>query len=202
MKQPGTLRRKAGKGLANRGNLHGTIGSQFKSPFSLAMTAHLNETLPFLINRVAALASDEVNRQFQSFGLNIYAARVLIVLYLDDAHAVGELAEKCALDQSTLSHILRRLVKQDLLVKERQEHDNRSVLVSLTKQGAATAAKCWKAVQVHDALLRRDMDAATVAQLKKLLNQLYVNVPAFRTEGRARVSEVAAPRKRKTPSAA
>ena len=52
------------------------------------MPAHLDETFPFLINRVAALISDAANRQFKPSGLNVFGARVLILLFLDDARTV------------------------------------------------------------------------------------------------------------------
>ncbi|MES2536917.1 MAG: MarR family transcriptional regulator [Pseudomonadota bacterium] len=161
------------------------------------MASHLHETLPFLVHRISAAISDGANSEFQHLGLNVYAARVLILLYLDDAHTVGELAETASLDQSTLSHILRRLVTQGLLVKERQEHDNRSVLVSLTKEGTDIAAKCWRAAQKHDALLSKGLSAASLATLKKLLTELYENAPAFRDSEAADTKPRKAPVKRK-----
>jgi DNA-binding MarR family transcriptional regulator len=144
------------------------------------MAGHLHDTLPFLLNRIAARISDSVNREFRPLGLNVFAARVLILLYLGDARSVGELAEEASLDQSTLSHILRRLAKDGLVVRERLEHDNRSVIVSLTKPGQDAAAQCWEAVQAHDALLRKGVDAASLKALKQILTRLNENVPAFK----------------------
>jgi DNA-binding PadR family transcriptional regulator len=101
------------------------------------------------------------------------------------------LAEQAALEQSTLSHILRRLEAQGHLRKERQPHDNRSVLVSLTQQGKPIAAHCWVAVQRHDVLLRQGVDAKAVELLKEVLNQLYANVPAFQQPGERPVDPAA-----------
>jgi DNA-binding MarR family transcriptional regulator len=155
------------------------------------MAAHLHETLPFLLNRVAGIVADEVNLVFRTMGLNVYSARVLILLYQDDASTVGELADKASLEQSTLSHILRRLQASGLLDKERPDHDNRTVIVTLTDKGYALAADCWAAVQSHDALLRKGLAAKDVAVLKDLLFKLYDNAPAFRLLTRA--SDVEAP---------
>ena len=101
------------------------------------MPKHLHETFPFLLNRIAALVSDAVNREFRPLVLNVFGARVRILLFLDDVRTVGDLAQGAALDQSTLSHILRRLERLGYLSKERQEHDNRLVKVSLTQEGAS-----------------------------------------------------------------
>lgn len=145
------------------------------------MPDHLHHTLPFLINRIAATVTDGVNQAFQAQGLNVYAARVLILLHLDGDYSVGELALQASLDQSTLSHILRRLEKQGLVTRIRKELDNRSVLVSLTQEGKGVGAECWKAVQKHDALLRDGLDATSVTVLEGLLERIYKNVPLFRS---------------------
>ncbi|MDX3907122.1 MAG: MarR family transcriptional regulator [Pigmentiphaga sp.] len=143
------------------------------------MLKHLHDGLPFLLNRIAATIAEAVNREFQPMGLNLYAVRVLILLYLDSEHTVGGLAQSAALEQSTISHILRRLEQQGLIERVRQKQDNRSVMVLLTDEGKKVGAKCWKAVQRHDALLRRGLDPAAGAQLEQLLKQLYENVPLF-----------------------
>lgn len=145
------------------------------------MPDHLHHTLPFLINRIAATVTDGVSHMFQPLGLNVYAARVLILLHLDGDHSVGDLAQQASLDQSTLSHILRRLEKQGLVKRTRQALDNRSVLASLTPEGRISALKCWEAVQQHDALLRDGLDAVNAEVLEKLLKRIYKNVPSFRT---------------------
>lgn len=143
------------------------------------MREHLRDMLPFLINRIAARVSDAVTQEFSQMGINAFAGRVLILLFLDGPSTVGALAENAALDQSTLSHILRRLDAQGLLVKRRQKHDNRSVLVSLTNDGNRVAAVCYKTVQRHDAILRKGIGSDDWAALKAGLNQLYANVPFF-----------------------
>ena len=141
-----------------------------------------HDTLPFLIYRIAAKVADSVNKEFAPLGLNIYAARVLILLKLGDERTVGDLAEHASLDQTTVSHILRRLQRQGLVARTRQEHDNRSVLVSLTNEGKRVATFCWESAQTHDALLRKGLSAANVAELKQMLRKLYENVPLFQQQ--------------------
>ncbi|WPH15970.1 MarR family winged helix-turn-helix transcriptional regulator [Variovorax paradoxus] len=167
------------------------------------MPAHLHDTLPFLLNRIAARITEAVNREFRPLGLNVFSGRVLTLLYLDEASTVGELAEKAALDQSTLSHILRRLQADGLLRKERLDHDNRSVMVLLTERGQEAAALCWDAIQTHDAMIRKGLDSANVKVLKHLLVRMYDNVPAFKGRalevGEGTESRKAVARKRPTP---
>jgi DNA-binding MarR family transcriptional regulator len=172
------------------------------------MPDHLHHTLPFLLNRIAADVTDNTNKAFQSEGLNVYGARVLILLHLDGNHSVGDLAAQASLDQSTLSHILRRLEKQGLVKRARQASDNRSVLVSLTAAGKVSGAHCWDSVQMHDAQLRDGLDDASVAVLEKLLKRIYKNVPTFSAEKtpapakKAAEKKVVAAKKAKTRSTA
>jgi DNA-binding MarR family transcriptional regulator len=166
-------------------------------PFiKIQMPDHLHHTLPFLINRIAATVTDGVNHTFQPMGLNVYAARVLILLQLDGDHSVGDLAQQASLDQSTLSHILRRLEKQGLVMRTRQALDNRSVLVSLTADGKQSAAQCWEAVQQHDAQLREGLDAVNAEVLEMLLKRIYQNVPSFRAIAAPAARKKDAPAKR------
>lgn len=144
------------------------------------MSEHLHETLPFLLNRIAAIVSEEVNSTFKPAGLTVYSARVLILLHLEGACSVGELAEKAALDQSTLSHILRRLHESGLVDKERPDHDSRTVMATLTKAGEAAGEECWLAAQSHDELLRKGLSETDFETLKGLLKKIYENAPAFR----------------------
>ena len=54
--------------------------------------------------------------------------------------------------------------------------------MSLTAKGRGVAQRCWKWVQVHDALLTSGMDASSKTALKEFLHALYGNVPAFQPE--------------------
>lgn len=146
------------------------------------MTTHLHQTLTFLLNRVAAAIADAGEHEFRRLGLNLYAVRVLILLHQgSDEYTVGSLAESAALEQSTVSHILRRLEKRGFIVRERQEHDNRSVIVRITEDGKQVAKQCWKMVQQHDSLLRQGLRQEDEQALEGLLTELYRNVPAFRS---------------------
>jgi DNA-binding MarR family transcriptional regulator len=134
-----------------------------------------HNTVPFLLHCVAT-AMNEWHADFRKLGLSVLSVRVMAVLSLNGAASVGELAEATAIDQSTLSHILRRLVRSGLLTKTRQEHDNRSVKVKLTAKGRPVAKKCYDTAVKHERMLTRGLDAQNVRNLKATLNTLYSNV--------------------------
>lgn len=139
------------------------------------MTLKKHNTVPFLLQRVAS-AMNGWHADFRKLGLSVLSVRVMAVLSINGAATVGELAEAASIDQSTLSHILRRLQRAKLIAKTREDHDNRSVKVTPTAKGRAMARKCFDTAVSHERMLTRGLDATQVRDLKAALHQLYANV--------------------------
>lgn len=139
----------------------------------MAVVTH--DTVPFLIARVATLMN-AWHADFRKLGLSVLSVRVMAVLSLNGGATVGELAAATSIDQSTLSHILRRLQRAKLVEKTRQHHDNRSVLITTTAKGRALARKCHETSIKHDRVLTRKLSASEVRALKAALQQIYANI--------------------------
>lgn len=139
------------------------------------MSIETHDTVPFLVARVATLMNPW-HADFKKLGLSVLSVRVMAVLGLNGSASVGELAEATSIDQSTLSHILRRLARARLVEKTRQDHDNRSVRISTTAKGRALARKCHDMAVEHDRMLTKGLPAAQVRALKRALERLYLNV--------------------------
>lgn len=61
--------------------------------------------------------------------------QVMSVLWEDGSHVVTTLAERLALDVSTISPLLKRLEARGLVERRRDAHDERRVVVNLTPKG-------------------------------------------------------------------
>jgi DNA-binding MarR family transcriptional regulator len=61
--------------------------------------------------------------------------QVMSVLWEDGSHVVTTLAERLALDVSTISPLLKRLEARGLLERRRDAQDERRVVVNLTEMG-------------------------------------------------------------------
>jgi DNA-binding MarR family transcriptional regulator len=133
----------------------------------------------YLLMRVVDRLSESVNQELKAWGLNLLSARVLVSLLAQDSVGVSSLASDAQIDQSTLSHMLRRLELAGLVRRRRLESDNRSVRVSLTSEGEAAAVQCLKTLDHHDRLLLKSLDDASVTQAKNLLLQLLENTSCF-----------------------
>ena len=60
---------------------------------------------------------------------------VLLVLWQSGRLSVKELGEKLYLDSGTLTPLLKKLEAAGLVLRERSEEDERSVLITLTQKG-------------------------------------------------------------------
>lgn len=129
--------------------------------------------LTFLLTRIVALLMDNVSDDFRELGVTIPEARTLIAIFEFGNVPVGQLAEVTSIDLSSMSHLLRRLEAASFVDRVRPTHDNRVVLVSLTKRGLALAQQCREASLEHERIMISDMSKSDEKTLKKLLDQVY-----------------------------
>jgi DNA-binding MarR family transcriptional regulator len=74
-------------------------------------------------------------------GLTYPQYLVLNVLWREDQQTVGGIAEKLALESSTLTPLLKRLEAAGLVRRTRNPDNERQVLVALTQQGTELQAR-------------------------------------------------------------
>ncbi|MBR5966026.1 MAG: MarR family transcriptional regulator [Treponema sp.] len=67
---------------------------------------------------------------------------VLMALWEKDKIPVKELGQKTFLDSGTLTPLLKKMADKNLVVRERSESDERSVIISLAQKGKALEKKC------------------------------------------------------------
>ncbi|MEH2513569.1 DNA-binding MarR family transcriptional regulator [Nitrobacteraceae bacterium AZCC 1564] len=66
---------------------------------------------------------------------------VLSTLWEGGAQSVGNIADRLALESSTITPLVKRLEQADLVVRKRNPEDERQVVVSLTVKGTALRKK-------------------------------------------------------------
>lgn len=75
-------------------------------------------------------------------GLTYTSYIVMMALWEKDNIPVKDLGEKIFLDSGTLTPLLKKMEKDGFLKRARSEEDERSVMISLTKEGRALKQKC------------------------------------------------------------
>ena len=67
---------------------------------------------------------------------------VLYALWEEDGRSVGAIAQRLALESSTITPLVKRLEVADLVTRERNPADERQVQVRLTPRGSALREEC------------------------------------------------------------
>lgn len=84
-------------------------------------------------------ASMAINRAYKplldELGITYPQYLVLNALWEEDERTVGSIAERLALESSTITPLVKRLEAASLVTRTRSDHDERCVLVALTRRG-------------------------------------------------------------------
>jgi MarR family transcriptional regulator, organic hydroperoxide resistance regulator len=100
-------------------------------------------------------------------GLTYPQYLVMLVLWERDDVPVKDIGERLFLDSGTLTPLLKRLEKAQLIKRTRSREDERQVLIALTPQGQALQDK---AKAVPQSILAAT--ACSVAELSTIKNEL------------------------------
>ncbi|MDB5533803.1 MAG: transcriptional regulator, MarR family [Hyphomicrobiales bacterium] len=133
----------------------------------------------YRMNRTMDLLNEHANRRIRPHRLRLPSARVLLWLVEQDRRSAGELANDISVDPSALSHLLARLTRNGLVRREREPHDARSVIVSLTPKGRRLAAALTPHFKIYDEVLVQDFSVAERTMLEGFLDRMYQNVLDF-----------------------
>lgn len=84
-------------------------------------------------------ASRLITRAYQplldKLGLTYPQYLVLMILWEKDRVSVNEITNKLILNTNTVTPLLKRMEKQELITRQRSEVDERRIIVSLTEKG-------------------------------------------------------------------
>lgn len=93
------------------------------------------------LNLVVALARthndvfEKLEKNIQSFGLNTSEFGVLEMLYHKGEQPVQKVAEKILVTSGTITYIINKLEKKELVVRKKSEKDKRIFYINLTEEG-------------------------------------------------------------------
>lgn len=94
-----------------------------------------NLKLVIAIARIYNDVFSKIEKNIQSFNLNISEFGVLEMLYHNGEQPVQKLAEKILVTSGTITYVINKLESKDLVVREKCKDDKRIYYVKLTKKG-------------------------------------------------------------------
>jgi DNA-binding MarR family transcriptional regulator len=95
----------------------------------------LEATIPYQINRLGFLMNQLLENDLQKNGLSTVIWRVMAVLEYNSHATVNQLAEYAMVDQSTVSRLIQRMVRDGDIENQPSDADGRMRKIVLTKQG-------------------------------------------------------------------
>lgn len=127
----------------------------------------LDDHLAYLLARASLLIARPFHRQLMRAGLSVPIWRVLACLSDRNGLTVSELADLSLLKQPTLTKVLDRMERQDLVRRNVDEDDRRRVLVSLTTTGRKQAEALLQQARGAERSIYPVLDAGRLAGLKQ-----------------------------------
>lgn len=136
----------------------------------------LGTYLPYLVNRVGQQFISDMTPVLNEVGVDIQSWRVLIALYQRGGQPVGALSDLTSINFSTLSRVLGRMEKKDLVRRLRGIDDARSFTIELTEAGRSVTETILPQAAALEARATGNFSKAELATLRQLLGKLYAGL--------------------------
>ena len=105
-------------------------------------------SLPYLIHRIASRLERHINRAAKDDGLKIEGIRILLRLLRGGDQRVGQLANATSIEQSALSHMLKRMEAANFITRGKTvKHDRHTAPCEPNSAGAAHGPKVRPLIQ-------------------------------------------------------
>ena len=95
---------------------------------------------------------------------------VLLVLFEEDGLNISEIGDRLQLDSGTVTPLIKRMEKLDIVTRERSVEDERTVHVSLTEKGRSLRKVAFEAREV--VVDRLDMSESEIIQMRQQLMEI------------------------------
>jgi MarR family transcriptional regulator, organic hydroperoxide resistance regulator len=157
---------------------------------------HFEDFFPHLINRATGKIRADFESRSKRLGISIEKWRVLICLLTQGPQNITNLASSTTIEVPTMSFLLKRMVRERLVTRDRHDNDGRVTVISLTSRGRAITLKLHPIVRRYEQVAFRGFSAREVAILKDQLRAIIRNLENLRKHDGARPAALPAERKR------
>jgi DNA-binding MarR family transcriptional regulator len=154
--------------------IRGREGNQraLSSADSDAQEFVIEDSLGYLVNRVARLMAEQLAAELRPAGVSIGPWAVLLFLWERDGRTQAELSRVVAIEPPTMVRTIDRMVRDGLVTRVPDPHDGRASRIHLTERGRSLRDQLVpKAVAVNATNLGR-LTASQGRTLQRLLRRL------------------------------
>ena len=132
----------------------------------------LNQCINYLLTTSQHRVFQEVSKRLEPFDVTPFQYGVLYCLWKGDKTTPKEIASELKLENSTISGILDRMEKKDLLKRQVSTEDRRYIEVVLTEKGAALEEPVLETIDTANADILADIPEEEQQILKRNLRLL------------------------------
>ena len=133
----------------------------------------LSNQICFPIYSTSKLITKAYKPYLDQFGLTYPQYLVLLVLWEQDKISINQITDKLLLDTNTLSPLLKRMEKMEILQRTRAKEDQRTVIIELTAKGRQLKTEALPIPEkLLGTLLSEEITLDKVIQLKDTLDEL------------------------------
>ena len=132
----------------------------------------LNQCINYLLTTSQHRVFQEVSKRLEIFDVTPIQYGVLYCLWKGDNTTPKEIASELKLENSTISGILDRMEKKDLLKRQVSTEDRRYIEVVLTEKGAALEEPVLETIDTANADILADIPEEEQQILKRNLRLL------------------------------
>ena len=130
--------------------------SKEHKPGTVAHDFVIDESLGYLVNRLARLMAQQLADELRPVGIGIGQWAVLLFLWERDGMTQAELSRVVAIEPPTMVRTIDRMVRDGLVTRERDPRDARISRILLTDRGRSLRDELVpKAIAVNAANLER-----------------------------------------------
>ncbi|WP_335948312.1 MULTISPECIES: MarR family winged helix-turn-helix transcriptional regulator [Salipiger] len=127
------------------------------------------EQLGYLIARANRLIEEDLSKRLQSNGIAIEQYRVLKSLEEEGPLPMGRLAERVLVEPATLTKIIDRMVRDNLVFRVPDEQDRRKVRVALSASGVAICRQLEGIGDDHEKHIAETLGEGELKDVRRIL---------------------------------
>jgi DNA-binding MarR family transcriptional regulator len=141
-----------------------------------AVASSLNDSVGWLLNNAARLTARRLSGKLAGYNVTPPQWGVLVALWEQDGLSLSELAKRSFFDGPTMTGIVDRLEKANLVERRRDSTDRRVISVYLTAEGRGLQAQLPALSEEANDEALRNLPDADVERLVQTLRHIIANL--------------------------
>jgi MarR family transcriptional regulator, organic hydroperoxide resistance regulator len=156
---------------------------------SHAIFVHLDDYLPYLINRVGNILVQLFSRDLAPFRLSVPMWRVIAVLAERGDQRLIDLSTMTSIDPSTLSRLTESMQRKQLVTRQRSAHSKREVIVSIAARGVELVGILGPIAHAYEREMTSGLRASDLSGTRRALRGMFDRLVELRARAAREMTE-------------